>query len=139
MARLFLDNFPYIKAYWITLGEKAAQVALHYGISDADGTIVSENESSAALQDMLEAVGSDAFKLAEFGVGTNPKAKLSGKVLEDEKIRGTVHFAFGNDLSYNGDNDVPIHLDGIVCKPTVVIDGVKTHEKGKLLLKSCTY
>ena len=42
LARLFLDNFPYIKAYWITLGEKAAQVALHYGISDADGTIVSE-------------------------------------------------------------------------------------------------
>jgi|TARA_B100000131_G_scaffold76427_1_gene72980 aminodeoxyfutalosine synthase len=42
LARLYLDNFPYIKAYWITLGEKAAQVALHYGVSDADGTIVSE-------------------------------------------------------------------------------------------------
>ena len=42
LARLFLDNFPHIKAYWITLGEKAAQVTLHYGVSDADGTIVSE-------------------------------------------------------------------------------------------------
>ena len=42
LARLYLDNFPYIKAYWITLGEKAAQVALHYGVSDADGTIMSE-------------------------------------------------------------------------------------------------
>jgi len=42
LSRLYLDNFPHIKAYWITLGEKAAQVAFHYGVSDADGTIVSE-------------------------------------------------------------------------------------------------
>ena len=42
LARLFLDNFPHIKAYWITLGEKAAQITLHYGVSDADGTIISE-------------------------------------------------------------------------------------------------
>lgn len=42
LARLYLDNFPHIKAYWITLGEKAAQVALHYGASDADGTIMNE-------------------------------------------------------------------------------------------------
>ncbi len=42
LARLYLDNFPHIKSYWITLGEKAAQVALHYGASDADGTIMRE-------------------------------------------------------------------------------------------------
>ena len=42
LSRLYLDNFPHIKAYWITLGEKAAQVAFHFGVSDADGTIVSE-------------------------------------------------------------------------------------------------
>ena len=43
MQLLFqVDNFPHIKAYWITLGEKAAQVTFHYGVSDADGTIISE-------------------------------------------------------------------------------------------------
>lgn len=42
LARLYLDNFPHIKAYWITLGEKTAQVALHFGASDADGTIMRE-------------------------------------------------------------------------------------------------
>ncbi|TDJ06313.1 MAG: hypothetical protein E2O67_03970 [Deltaproteobacteria bacterium] len=42
LARLYLDNFPHIKAYWITLGEKAAQIALHFGCSDADGTIMRE-------------------------------------------------------------------------------------------------
>jgi aminodeoxyfutalosine synthase len=42
LSRLYLDNFPHIKSYWITLGEKMAQVALHYGCSDADGTIMHE-------------------------------------------------------------------------------------------------
>ncbi|TDJ02827.1 MAG: aminofutalosine synthase MqnE [Candidatus Dadabacteria bacterium] len=42
LARLYLDNFPHIKSYWITLGEKMAQIALHYGCSDADGTIMRE-------------------------------------------------------------------------------------------------
>ncbi len=42
LARLYLDNFPHIKAYWVTLGEKTAQVALHFGCDDADGTIVRE-------------------------------------------------------------------------------------------------
>lgn len=41
-ARLYLDNIPHIKTYWITLGEKAAQATLHYGASDADGTIMRE-------------------------------------------------------------------------------------------------
>ncbi len=42
LARLYLDNFPHIKAYWVTLGEKAAQIALHFGVDDADGTIIRE-------------------------------------------------------------------------------------------------
>ncbi len=42
LSRLYLDNFRHIKAYWITLGEKAAEVALHYGVNDADGTIMKE-------------------------------------------------------------------------------------------------
>ena len=39
VARLFLDNFPHIKAYWIMLGTKLAQTALWYGADDLDGTI----------------------------------------------------------------------------------------------------
>jgi aminodeoxyfutalosine synthase len=37
-----LDNFPHIKAYWIMLGIKAAQVALSFGADDLDGTVVHE-------------------------------------------------------------------------------------------------
>lgn len=42
VARLFLDNFSHIKAYWILLGEKIAQVALAFGADDLDGTVVDE-------------------------------------------------------------------------------------------------
>jgi aminodeoxyfutalosine synthase len=42
VARLYLDNFEHIKAYWIMLGEKTAQVALAFGVNDLDGTVVEE-------------------------------------------------------------------------------------------------
>ena len=43
VARLMLDNLPHIKAYWIMLGLKIAQIALHYGADDIDGTVVEEH------------------------------------------------------------------------------------------------
>ncbi len=47
-SRLILDNIPHIKAYWIMLGEKTAQVALAFGADDLDGTIVDERITKAA-------------------------------------------------------------------------------------------
>jgi aminodeoxyfutalosine synthase len=48
LARLMLDNIPHIKAYWIMLGAKTAQVALHFGADDLDGTVVDERITRAA-------------------------------------------------------------------------------------------
>jgi aminodeoxyfutalosine synthase len=42
VARIFLDNFDHIKAYWVMLGEKIAQVSLAFGVNDLDGTVVEE-------------------------------------------------------------------------------------------------
>lgn len=42
IARIFLDNFDHIKAYWVMLGEKIAQVSLAFGVNDLDGTVVEE-------------------------------------------------------------------------------------------------
>ncbi len=42
VSRLMLDNFPHIKAYWVMLGIKTAQLALSYGADDIDGTVVHE-------------------------------------------------------------------------------------------------
>lgn len=48
-SRLVLDNFPHVKSYWVMLGEGTAQVALHFGASDLDGTIGEEKIAHYAL------------------------------------------------------------------------------------------
>ena len=72
--------------------------------------------------------------LAEFGIGTNPKAKITGITLEDEKVLGTIHIALGNSLSFGGKVDVPLHVDGVMTQPTVYIDGKMIMDEGKLLI-----
>ncbi len=48
VSRIFLDNFSHIKAYWIMLGEKIAQLALNFGADDLDGTIIDERITHSA-------------------------------------------------------------------------------------------
>ncbi|SJZ67994.1 aminofutalosine synthase MqnE [Selenihalanaerobacter shriftii] len=48
VARLMLDNFDHIKAFWIMLGTKLAQVSLGFGVNDLDGTVVEEKITHAA-------------------------------------------------------------------------------------------
>lgn len=97
-------------------------------------TVISETDESKQLKDLLDSVGPDAYKIAELGIGTNPNAIITGKVLEDEKVKGTVHFAVGNDLSYGGKNNVPIHLDGVIKEPTLIVDGKIIMKDGKYLI-----
>ncbi len=78
--------------------------------------------------------GPKGLMLAEFGIGSNPYAKMTGNLLEDEKIKGTVHLAFGNNCGFGGDNDVPVHIDGVVCHPTVKCNGQLLIEDGKWLV-----
>jgi len=67
------------------------------------------------------------------GVGTNPKAKITGNVLEDEKVFGTAHIALGNNTAFEGKVDVPVHVDGVFTKPTIFLDKKKIIEKGVFL------
>jgi len=48
LSRLYLDNFPHIKAYWVMLSEGITQIALHFGADDIDGTIGKERVAHAA-------------------------------------------------------------------------------------------
>jgi aminodeoxyfutalosine synthase len=47
-ARLMLDNFDHVKAYWVMIGEPLAQVALSFGADDLDGTIIEERITHTA-------------------------------------------------------------------------------------------
>ncbi len=48
LSRLMLDNFPHIKAFWIMIGAKVAQLSLAFGADDIDGTVVEEKITHAA-------------------------------------------------------------------------------------------
>ncbi|MEK7368780.1 MAG: aminofutalosine synthase MqnE [Planctomycetota bacterium] len=54
IGRLMLDNFPHIKAFWIMLGIKLAQVSLSFGVDDIDGTVVVERITHSAGADTPE-------------------------------------------------------------------------------------
>ena len=102
-------------------------------VINGKGKIIFDNEEAKKMNKMLSSVGEKAFLLAELGIGTNPEARITGNILEDEKVLGTVHFAFGNDLSYNGSNDVPLHLDGIIKVPTIEVDGKIIMKEGEFI------
>ncbi len=86
------------------------------------------------LKKLFARYGPKERTLAEFGIGTNYKAQITGNVLEDEKVLGSIHIAFGNNLGFGGKNRAKIHLDGVVKKPSVWLDERVIIKKGKVLL-----
>jgi aminopeptidase len=85
---------------------------------------------------LLEPHGRDARTVAEFGIGTNDKAILSGKIIEDEKVMGTIHIAFGDNKSMGGSVRVASHLDGLIKCPTVWFDKKLVIKEGDILVDS---
>lgn len=88
----------------------------------------------AALLDLLRKHGDVATTIAELGIGTNERAELTGNVLEDEKLLGTAHVAFGASQAIGGRIQVPVHLDCVIMRPVVSIDGTEIVRDGRLLL-----
>ncbi|MCR4426018.1 MAG: aminopeptidase, partial [Firmicutes bacterium] len=85
------------------------------------------------LEDLIAPLGAPARNIAELGIGTNDRARLTGRVLEDEKVMGTIHLAIGDNSHFGGKVAVPSHLDGIILSPTLVIDGKSVMVNGELV------
>ncbi|MEM5843727.1 MAG: aminopeptidase [Candidatus Aenigmatarchaeota archaeon] len=65
-----------------------------------------------SFEEVLENASGDKDRIAEFAIGTNPKAKITGGlIIVDEKVRGTVHLAIGRNRHFGGKNDSTIHWD----------------------------
>ncbi len=96
---------------------------------------ISGGQTARKLSQYLSKFGTESRLVAEFGIGTNDAAQISGYALEDEKVLGTTHVALGNNVSFGGSNDVPIHLDAIIYKSTVEIDGKLILDRGKLAIE----
>lgn len=95
------------------------------GATGADG---------ATLMGLLTTHGEEATSVAELGIGTNGEAILTGNILEDEKILGTAHVAFGASAAIGGTVQVPVHLDCVVLEPIVELDGRTILSGGELLV-----
>ena len=68
------------------------------------------------------------------GIGTNPKASITGKSIEDEKTLGTVHVAMGDPAFEGGSYHTHCHIDAVLKNPTLEIDGHLIIKNGKLLI-----
>jgi leucyl aminopeptidase (aminopeptidase T) len=88
------------------------------------------------MRTMLDLGSNDAVhkarrNLAELGVGTNPNAANPENTLESEKIKGTVHIAFGDNLHMGGRVESDFHDDFVQPKPTLFLDGKVVIREGK--------
>jgi len=101
----------------------------------ADGRIVAaEGGLGPQYLELLTAHGELGTNLAELGIGTNDRAQLTGNVLEDEKILGTVHVAFGASAGIGGTVSVPIHLDVVVLEASLRIGETTVLDAGRYVL-----
>ena len=77
VSRLLLDNIDHIKAYWVMLGKRLAQTALHFGANDFDGTILGggelmesylvdgQSENQASRDEIVRLISDAGFEAVE--------------------------------------------------------------------------
>lgn len=109
--------------------KKPIRLAVQNGIA----VEITGSDEAQKLNDLINPLGTAARNIAELGIGTNDQAKITGVILEDEKVLGTVHLALGDNISMGGTVAVPSHLDGLILQPTVYLDGQMIMKAGRLL------
>ena len=82
-----------------------------------------QNMPFLKIASLIKPLGRCALNIAEFGIGLNSKAKVTGNVLEDEKARDTAHLAIGANTSFGGNVSCPSHLDFVFLNPVISLDG----------------
>jgi leucyl aminopeptidase (aminopeptidase T) len=138
-------NLPCGEAFIAPTGGEGTIVAASlapFGLSEQLATLTVQGGRIVAADgglgpeyvERLRVHGELGTNLAELGIGTNDRARLTGNVLEDEKILGTVHIAFGASAGIGGTVSVPIHLDAVVLDASLQIDGRPVLEAGRYVL-----
>lgn len=121
---LVIDHFPFAPS--------GTKVEIRNGEVKA---IEHPNDETSELAKVFEKKACSK-KIAEFGFGTNPEATLIGNVLQDEKVLGTVHIAFGDNTHYvrkesERSNSCDVHWDTVCENPSVWFDSQKVLNDGE--------
>lgn len=93
---------------------------------------VMESDDNELLTKLWELVFLDEMSsiVGELGIGLNPKARITGNLLEDEKANKTAHVAFGNNTEMpGGQNKSSTHRDFLFYNPTITINYLDGREK----------
>lgn len=101
-----------------------------------------EGEKSEDLESILQAADREAKErqldpesnwcIAELGIGVNPKSQIVGIGIEDEKTKGTIHIALGDNSFFAGLIKAVDHIDGVIRAPTLIIDGKTILSEGRM-------
>lgn len=104
-------------------------------VKDGYAVNIAGGEEAEKLKQILssapEAYRKEAYNIAEIGVGCNFGARIVGNILEDEKVYGTVHIAFGDNSTIGGKTVAGIHIDAMITKPTLLADGREIIKEGE--------
>jgi leucyl aminopeptidase (aminopeptidase T) len=102
-------------------GPLAEPVMLHIDHGELAGV---EGAEAGRLRDMLERCGDDRMRnLAEVSVAFNPSGRVCSVPMETESSRGSAHIALGNSIAYGGLVDAVAHLDCVMTRATLELDG----------------
>lgn len=94
-------------------------------------TKIEGGEQAKVLDKALKAYKDQrVYLVAEVGCGLNTGAKITGRMLEDEGVYGTMHIGIGDNLSFGGSNQVASHIDALFYNPTLTIDGKYIYKDG---------
>jgi leucyl aminopeptidase (aminopeptidase T) len=97
-------------------------------------TKITGGKEADKLSTFIRPLGRNAYNIAELGIGLNEDAKITGKVLEDEKVLGTAHIALGTNITFGGTVRAQCHLDGVFKNPSIWADDTQIMDKGKFLI-----
>jgi len=102
----------------------------------SDGFIIrmeGGEQAETLLRDLESHADRNCFNVAELGVGLNPNARLTGLMLDDEGVMGTIHIGIGTSHTLGGNVVAPTHYDLLMWDPTIEVDG-KAIQQGKAIL-----
>ena len=92
------------------------------------------DEAKRLLAMLRNTHSKNSFRIGEFGFGLNPLARFCGSIIEDEAVMGTVHIALGENRLLGGRNKAPIHVDLVLRRPRVELDGELVLKANRLLI-----
>lgn len=104
-------------------------------VKDGLAREIKGGREAGELRNMLEsAKDMNVYNVGELGIGLNPMARLCGSMLEDEGVFGCVHIALGSNADFGGKTRAARHIDLIMSKATVELDGKVVLKNGEAII-----